>query len=311
MTDSFDPQNPLHQRIEAGIERESGIVNIDHYQTIYDALPAVGFEVLEARDLNHEPGPSILWYQPLTGSALPFAGFRSSRFGRFVTHNSLKVLEALRIAPKGTVHVSGTLNLCAAALVEAGRLGIFTPVYFIHARKPALHNPISRTRMLPCEKGLCAYHHAEPWERQAGSPAPDGGATGGESEDGGAGPAPGTIYGQGAPRRSASHGQPGRPRMRQEDAPEPYGGRVPHAGTTQTFTTTRLLCVVRTYERTVVSTLSEEAGLNFPDPQGRERTSHRPARRPHQTASRKSRLLNSANPKRSQGFPVSSLYCLS
>ncbi|MYK33771.1 MAG: hypothetical protein F4045_01265, partial [Chloroflexi bacterium] len=29
-----------------------------------------------------------------------------------------------------------TLNLCADAMAEAGRLGIFTPMYFIHARKP-------------------------------------------------------------------------------------------------------------------------------------------------------------------------------
>ena len=54
-----------------------------------------------------------------------------------VTHNSLRALEALHIAPKGTVRVSETLNLCALAMAEAGRLGIFTPMYFIHARKPA------------------------------------------------------------------------------------------------------------------------------------------------------------------------------
>ena len=46
------------------------------------------------------------------------------------------MLEALRIAPQGTVRVSETLNLCAAAMAEAGRLGIFTPMYLIHARKP-------------------------------------------------------------------------------------------------------------------------------------------------------------------------------
>ena len=53
-----------------------------------------------------------------------------------VTHNSLRVLETLRIAPKGSVRVSDMLNFCATAMAEAGRLGIFTPMYFIHARKP-------------------------------------------------------------------------------------------------------------------------------------------------------------------------------
>ena len=46
-------------------------------------------------------------------------------------------LEALHVASRGTVRVSETSNLCAAAMAEAGRLGIFTPMCFIHARKPA------------------------------------------------------------------------------------------------------------------------------------------------------------------------------
>ena len=53
-----------------------------------------------------------------------------------VTHGVLRVLEALRVVPRGTVDVSRILNLGAAALAEAGRLGIFTPMYFVHARKP-------------------------------------------------------------------------------------------------------------------------------------------------------------------------------
>ena len=61
--------------------------------------------------------------------------------GRETVDNSLRsvgfeVLERLHIAPKGGVRVAETLNLCAAAMAEAGRLGIFTPMYFIHARKP-------------------------------------------------------------------------------------------------------------------------------------------------------------------------------
>ena len=93
-------------------------------------------EVLETRDLAVQAGPSIPWYQPLVGSGISFASFRSSTFGRWATHNTLKGLEALHIAHRGAVQVSDTLNLCAAALAEAGRLGIFTPMYFIQARKP-------------------------------------------------------------------------------------------------------------------------------------------------------------------------------
>ena len=137
LTDRFDAQDRRHLKIKADIELGGGVLEIDDRKTIDSALRSVGFEVLETRDLSVQIGPSIPWYQPLIGSGLSFASFRSSRIGRWVTHNMLRVLEALHIAPKGTVRVSQTLNLCAVAMAEAGRLGIVTPMYFVHARKPA------------------------------------------------------------------------------------------------------------------------------------------------------------------------------
>ncbi|MDE0294320.1 MAG: sterol 24-C-methyltransferase family protein [Bryobacterales bacterium] len=137
MTDRFDPTNPRHVRLKADIQLGGGLLIIDDHQTVDDALRTVGFEVLETRDLTLQTGPSIPWYQPLAGSGISFASFRSSRIGRSVTHGTLKVLEALRVVPQGSVRVADTLNLCATAMVEAGRLGIFTPMYFVHARKPA------------------------------------------------------------------------------------------------------------------------------------------------------------------------------
>jgi sterol 24-C-methyltransferase len=104
--------------------------------TVDEALKTVGSEVPETRDLAVQAGSSIPWYQPLAGSGFSIAGFPSSRIGRWATQQSLRVLEALHIVPQGTVRVSETLELCAKAMVKAGRLGIFTPMYFIHARKP-------------------------------------------------------------------------------------------------------------------------------------------------------------------------------
>ncbi len=135
LTDRYDGQNPRHRRIKEGIELGGGLLGIDDCPTVDNALESVGFEVLETRDLAVQTGPSVPWYQPLVGSGLSLAAFRGSRIGRWTTHNTLKALESLRIAPQGTVRVSETLNLCATSLAEAGRLGIFTPMYFIHARK--------------------------------------------------------------------------------------------------------------------------------------------------------------------------------
>ena len=136
MTDRFDPGNSRHVKIKADIQLGGGLLIIDDEQTVDNALRTVGFKVLETRDLSVPTGPSTPWYQPLVGSGISFASFRSSRVGRSVTHETLRVLEALRIVPQGSVRVSDTLNLCATAMAEAGRLGIFTPMYFVHARKP-------------------------------------------------------------------------------------------------------------------------------------------------------------------------------
>ena len=137
MTERFDAEDPHHLKVKADLQLGGGLLLIDDQQTVNDALRSVGFEVLETRDLSAHSGPSIPWYQPLAGSGFSLASFRSSRIGRSVTHKTLRLLEALRITPKGSVRVAETLNLCAVAMVEAGRLGIFTPMYFIHARKPA------------------------------------------------------------------------------------------------------------------------------------------------------------------------------
>ena len=136
MTDRFDPQNPHHLKVKADIQLGGGLLVIDDAETIRRALVESGFEAVETRDLAIQDGPSIPWYQPLVGSGLSLASFRSSRVGRKVTDSVVKILETLHIAPQGTFHVQKTLNLCADAMVEAGRLGIFTPMYFIHARKP-------------------------------------------------------------------------------------------------------------------------------------------------------------------------------
>ena len=136
LTERFDPGDPRHLELQADIQLGGGLVEIATGPEIDGALREVGFEVIETRDLAVQEGPSIPWYRPLVGSGLSLAAFRSSRVGRALTRHSLRLLEALRLAPRGSVRVVETLDLCADAMAESGRLGIFTPMYFIHARKP-------------------------------------------------------------------------------------------------------------------------------------------------------------------------------
>ncbi len=137
MTDRFDETNPHHLRLKADIQLGGGLLVIDRPQTVNDALRTLGFEVLETRDLAEYPPPPVPWYQPLAAPGLSLAGLGSSRLGRGLTQHSLRVLEAIHVVPEGAARVSRNLNLCAAAMAEAGRLGIFTPMYFLLARKPA------------------------------------------------------------------------------------------------------------------------------------------------------------------------------
>ena len=136
MTDRFDADDPDHRRLKADMEYSGGLPDIARPHEIDDALGTVGFELTEARDLAAEAPPGIPWYQPLVGSGLSFASFRSSAVGRRLTHGSLWLLERARIVPGGTTRVSSLLNLAASSFAEAGRLGIFTPMYFFLARKP-------------------------------------------------------------------------------------------------------------------------------------------------------------------------------
>lgn len=136
LTKRFEPDNPRHQRIKSDLQTGGALPDIAYPHQIDDALRQSGFELLETRDLLANPGPGIPWYEPLAGSRFSFASFRSSKVGRRVTHRTLQLLEALRVVPKGAPRVSEMLNLCAAAMVASGRLAIFTPMYFLYARKP-------------------------------------------------------------------------------------------------------------------------------------------------------------------------------
>jgi sterol 24-C-methyltransferase len=142
LTADYDASNPEHVSISHDILRGNGLPGLRSTQDVLGALKAVGFEVVDARDLAAcSPVP---WYHPLdcSNSVLTATfsrsggGFRTSRLGRTVTRAAVTVLETLRIAPKGTCEVSAFLEAGADALVAGGKQGIFTPMFFTLARKP-------------------------------------------------------------------------------------------------------------------------------------------------------------------------------
>ena len=136
LTDRFDAGNAEHQRIKANLEFGGGIPEIPRQREIDASLRRVGFDLVETRDLTAEGLFDISWYEPLVGSRLSFTGFRRSAFGRQLTNAFLWLLEWAHIMPRGAARVASLLNLSADAHAEAGEHGIFTPEYFVFARKP-------------------------------------------------------------------------------------------------------------------------------------------------------------------------------
>ena len=137
LTDDFDPGNAEHQWIKNEIMVGDALPEIASMPEICDALRTAGFELLEARDRAPESDPGMPWYRALQGRDLTLSSIPRTPFGRALTNLTLRAGERLRLFPKGSRAVSTLLNAAADALVEGGRTGIFTPMFFFLARKPS------------------------------------------------------------------------------------------------------------------------------------------------------------------------------
>jgi sterol 24-C-methyltransferase len=135
VTPMHDEDNAKHRELKLLIERGNGIAGLATFRQVQEGLEASGFEIVELSDLATGCDTETPWYQELAGGDLSVRGLPRTPVGRAITNASLKVLEALKLAPEGTREVSTILNEGADALVESGRLGIFTPMYFFLARK--------------------------------------------------------------------------------------------------------------------------------------------------------------------------------
>jgi sterol 24-C-methyltransferase len=142
MTDRFDETNAEHRAIRLGIERGSGISHMRPRTDALDAMKAAGF-VLEHKEDLADRADEVPWYYPISGEwqythtlGDLLSVVRMSRVGRTAMSNLLRALETVRIAPRGTAQTADELASGADSLVKGGKLGIFTPMYFMIAKKP-------------------------------------------------------------------------------------------------------------------------------------------------------------------------------
>ena len=138
MTSGYNARDPDHQEIKKGIETGNSLPDIASFNDVTESLQNVGFEVIEASDAADASDPETPWYRALEGRDFSLRSFPRTAIGRFATTWGLRILEPLRVVPKGTTYVQNVLNIAADSLVAGGRLGIFTPMFFFKARKPEL-----------------------------------------------------------------------------------------------------------------------------------------------------------------------------
>lgn len=135
-TPDFNDEDPTHQKLKKDIEKGNGLPDIASFDDVVGALRNAGFEVIESFDAADGSDPETPWYRALEGRDLSLTSLPRTAMGRFFTTWTLRLLEPLRIVPKGATDVQELLNVAADSLVAGGRLGIFTPMFYYTARKP-------------------------------------------------------------------------------------------------------------------------------------------------------------------------------
>ena len=121
LTDKYDEGNAEHRQCKHDILLGNGLPDLRGTRECLQALKDVGFEVETEYDLAAQS--DIPWYDTIdaTGKYFSVKNFRTSGFGRAVTHYMVMALETLRIAPPGSSAVSSFLVKGADALVAGGR----------------------------------------------------------------------------------------------------------------------------------------------------------------------------------------------
>lgn len=140
-TEKYDENDPQHREVKRGIERGNGLPDLITIKECHKMLKDSGLELLECIDIakNAETQygeDNVPWYCALEQGVTLLAGLSRMPIGRMLTKQVVGLFETIGIAQKGSVETSDMLNKAAEALVEAGNMGIFTPMYMIIARKP-------------------------------------------------------------------------------------------------------------------------------------------------------------------------------
>lgn len=137
LTERFDPEDSHHRAVRDDLMLGIALRQIATFGEVDRALGAAGFQVVEAANLDLGDGGGTPWYRPMEGQEGTVRNaFRRTPWGRKAMIAGLRLVEAIRIFPKGSTAVVRLMDRTADAYVAGGKTGIFTPLYCFLARKP-------------------------------------------------------------------------------------------------------------------------------------------------------------------------------
>jgi len=135
---AFDYDNPRHMDLKRAMEYGGGLRNLNKPEARHEEYKRAGLEILESYDMGTdaiERGHLGWWIALTTGVDLP-SRLTSSHWGRKLTMGTVKILETIGVAEKGTLRTALMLEHCGFGAATAGELGIFTPAWVTIARVP-------------------------------------------------------------------------------------------------------------------------------------------------------------------------------
>ena len=135
---AFNYSDPKHLELKRGMEYGGGLRNLNKPEERHVEFERAGLEVLESYDMGTdaiERGHIGWWISLTTGVDIP-SMITSSHFGRKLTMATVKILETVGLAEKGTLRTALMLEHCGYSAATAGELGIFTPAWVTIARVP-------------------------------------------------------------------------------------------------------------------------------------------------------------------------------
>lgn len=138
LTPAFDPGDERHRALVRAIETSYGVARLQPWEEWRRAIVEAGFVLVQVEDRARDDAPGEghePWYRALQPRDASVDSLSRGTIVRDFLEAGLALAERVHLAPRGTAATVRQLRLGTQALIEAGRLRIFTPMLSFLARR--------------------------------------------------------------------------------------------------------------------------------------------------------------------------------